>query len=82
MDWHAMLIKKENKMNYKKKWFIGKIIRNYPSQAGNFPAKVIGYQKERNLNSGEEHILVRVMVNRADGSHEETFDPNLAYLFE
>lgn len=69
-------------MNYKKEWFVEKEIKNYPSQAGNFPAKVIGYRKEKNLNSGEEKILVRVMVNRPDGSHEEAFDPNLSYLFK
>jgi hypothetical protein len=64
-------------MWYKKEYPVGKKIKSYPSSHGTFPATVIGYREERNLNTGETTPIVRVNVHGDRGDFEEGFDPYL-----
>lgn len=65
-------------MNYKKQYPIGKSFKSYPSQASNFPAEVIGYREEKNLNTGVVTPVIRVMVHGDRGNFEEGFSPSFA----
>jgi len=70
-------------VNYKKEYPIGMRIKSYPSSYGNFPAEVIGYRTEKNLNTNEKTPIVRVLVHGTteDGKEadfEEGFSPSYA----
>jgi hypothetical protein len=66
-----------------KQFPVGMSIKNYPSMNGNFPATVIGYRKEKNLNTKRVTTIVRVQVHGVteDGRQvdfEEGFAPAYA----
>lgn len=70
-------------MNYKKEWPIGMKVESYPSAYGNFPAEIVGYRTEKNLNTNEITPLVRVLIHGTteEGEQvdfEEEFSPGYA----
>jgi hypothetical protein len=70
-------------MSYKRDYPIGMKVENYPSSNGNFPAEIIGYRGEKNLNTREVTPIIRVLVHGTteDGEQvdfEEGFSPSYA----
>lgn len=70
-------------MSYKNDYPVGTKIESYPSLYGNFPAEIIGYREERNLNTWEVTPIVRVLVHgtTVEGEQvdfEEGFAPSYA----
>ena len=66
-----------------KKYPVGMKIKRYPSSNGIFPATIIGYREEKNLNTGQVTKIVRVNVHGTteDGRQvdfEEGFAPSYA----
>lgn len=60
------------------KYKSGMKTKRYPSQAGEFPAEIIGEKYEKNLNTGQVTRIIRVVVTCNDGKKwEEGFTPSL-----
>lgn len=65
-------------MSYKDDYPVGTKIEAYPSPAGDFPAEVIGYRYDHDLNTGARTPIVRVLVHADSGPFEDGFAPSYA----
>jgi hypothetical protein len=70
-------------MSYKSDYPVGTKIPSYPSSNGDFPAEIIGYRYEKNLNTGQTTAIIRVLVHGTtdEGEQvdfEEGFAPSYA----